>query len=141
MDIQQYDRIFNYLQTQKLLNDLNTKQLEKSFKNFSKPFIIHNNLLYRKDKNKNGSLLKVIRKFEVEPILYISDVHLEDWKHLWKHHWKVWKHNLLIKSFGLEASNQVLYYWKHKMHNTAIYGMQLLQKEERCLLKQIKFFF
>ena len=46
-------------------------------------------------------------------------VHLEDWKHLWKHHWKVWKHNLLIKSFGLEASNQVLYYWKHKMHITA----------------------
>ena len=47
-----------------------------------------------------------------------SDVHLEDWKHLWKHLWKVWKHNLLIKSFGLEASNQILYYWKHKMHIT-----------------------
>ena len=72
METQQYDRIFNYLQTQILPNDLNTKQLEKSFKNFSKPFIIHNNLLYRKDKQKNGSLLRVIRKFEVEPILYMT---------------------------------------------------------------------
>ncbi|RIA94283.1 hypothetical protein C1645_803628 [Glomus cerebriforme] len=48
-----------------------------------------------------------------------SDVHLEDWNHYWKYLWKTWKHNFLIKSFGLEVSNQVFYYWKHKMHITA----------------------
>ncbi|GBB97641.1 hypothetical protein RclHR1_03020019 [Rhizophagus clarus] len=51
---------------------------------------------------------------------YRSDVHLEDWKHSWKHFWKVWKHNSLINSFGLEASNRILFHWKHKMHITAI---------------------
>src|SRR5581483_824876 len=54
--------------------------------------------------------------------MYSSDVHLEDWKHPWKHFWKAWKHNSLINSFGLEASNQILYHWKHKMHIT---GLQL----------------
>ncbi|GBB97484.1 hypothetical protein RclHR1_00030041 [Rhizophagus clarus] len=37
-----------------------------------------------------------------------SDVHLEDWKHPWKHLWKAWKHNSLINSVGLEASNQII---------------------------------
>jgi hypothetical protein len=72
MDQQQYQRIYLYLQNNALPNDLLTTQSKKQFKNFCKPFIIHNQFLYRKDKRKNGSILKVIQKHEVEPLLYIT---------------------------------------------------------------------
>jgi hypothetical protein len=72
MDRQQYQRIYIYLQNNTLPNDLLTSQTKKQFKNFCKPFIIHNQFLYRKDKRKNGSILKVIQAHEVEPILYMT---------------------------------------------------------------------
>lgn len=71
MDTTQYNRIFQYLTTQQLPSDLNTQQLIKQFKNFCTPFIIKNNYLYRKDKQKEGNLLRVIRIHEMEPVLYM----------------------------------------------------------------------
>ena len=71
MDTTQYNRIFQYLTTQQLPLDLDTQQLIKQFKNFCTPFIIKNNYLYRKDKQKEGNLLRVIRIHEMEPVLYM----------------------------------------------------------------------
>ena len=58
MDTTQYNRIFQYLTTQQLPSDLNTQQLIKQFKNFCTPFIIKNNYLYRKDKQKGVGTAK-----------------------------------------------------------------------------------
>ena len=72
MDSQQYERIFNYLKQQLLPTDLQTSKTIKQFKNFCKPFIIKHNILYRKDKRKNDAYLRVIRDFELQPILYLA---------------------------------------------------------------------
>jgi Integrase zinc binding domain/Integrase core domain len=71
MDIQQYNRIFQYLSTQQLPSDLTTNKTIKQFKNFCNPFTIKNNYLYRKDKRKENNLLRVIRPYEMEPVLYM----------------------------------------------------------------------
>ena len=71
MDPIQYQRVFNYLNTQILPEDLTNTKSTKQFKNFCKPFSIKNNLLYRQDKKKKGSLLRVVRKSELEPVLYM----------------------------------------------------------------------
>ena len=71
MDSQQYNRIFQYLLTQQIPTDLTTNKLIKQFQNFCTPFIIKNNYLYRKDKRKENNLLRVIRSYEMEPVLYM----------------------------------------------------------------------
>ena len=71
MDINQYNRIFQFLSQQKLPSDLTTSKQIKQFKNFCIPFIIKNNYIYRKDKRKEEHLLRVIRTFEMEPVLYM----------------------------------------------------------------------
>ena len=71
MDLDQYNRIFQYLSTQTIPSDLKTQKFIKKFKNFCTPFIIKNNYLYRKDKRKEGNLLRVIRNFEMEAVLYM----------------------------------------------------------------------
>jgi hypothetical protein len=60
MDINQYNRIFNYLSTNQIPSDLTTQKQIKQFKTFCTPFIIKNNFLYKKDKRKTNNLLKVI---------------------------------------------------------------------------------
>ena len=71
MDPDQYLRIFTYLHKDTLPTDLTTTIQINRFKNFCKPFIIKNNYLYRKDRRKEGNLLRVIRRFEMEPVLYM----------------------------------------------------------------------
>ena len=72
MDPIQYERIFKYLTWQTIPEDCTNSKLRKQFVNFCKPFSTKNNLLYRQDKRKNSLLLRVIRSFEVEPVLYMT---------------------------------------------------------------------
>src|SRR3954462_5871968 len=75
MDPEQYYRIYNYLNQQQLPEDLKQAKEIKKFKNFSNHFYIKNNFLYKKDKRKNENLLRVIRRFEMEPVLYMMHTH------------------------------------------------------------------
>jgi len=70
MDPQQYFNLYNYLNSQQIPNDLSEQQIRK-FINFSKHFIIKNNFIYRKDKRKQNNLLRVIKKYEIDPILFM----------------------------------------------------------------------
>lgn len=71
MDNEQYIRIFQFLSQQIIPSDLTNQKQIKQFKNFCIPFIIKNNYLYRKDKRKEGNLLRVIRSHEMEAVLYM----------------------------------------------------------------------
>ena len=71
MDLQQYQRIHNFLSKQEIPTDLITPRRIKQFKNFCNNFIIKNNFIYKKDKTKQGNLLRVIRASEMEPVLYM----------------------------------------------------------------------
>ena len=69
MDTLQYDKIFSYLHLQTIPTDLTNRKHIKQFTNLCAHFQIKNNYLYRKDKRKEGNWLRVIRKFELEPVL------------------------------------------------------------------------
>ena len=71
MEIEQYNRIFKFLFTQTIPSDITNPKQIKQFKTFSNNFIIKNNYLYKKDKRKANNLLRVIRTFEMEAILYM----------------------------------------------------------------------
>jgi hypothetical protein len=73
MDPQKYNEIVNYLQTGTIptTNLPQTGNPTKSFTNFCNNFQIKNNYLYKKDKRKTGNLLRVIRKLELDPLLYM----------------------------------------------------------------------
>ena len=68
----QYNRIFQFISQQIIPSDLTTNKQIKQFRNFCAPFIVKNNYLYRKDKRKTGNLLRVIRTFETEAVLYMT---------------------------------------------------------------------
>ena len=71
MEPEQYQNIFIYLQSQTLPPLLTNNRQKTSFKNFSKNFIIKNNFLYKIDKRNKNNLLRVVRNYEIEPILYM----------------------------------------------------------------------
>ena len=71
MNSEQYSRIFTYLHKNTLPTDLTNNSQINRFKNFCRPFIVKNNYLYRKDRRKEGNNLRVIRRFEMEPVLYM----------------------------------------------------------------------
>jgi len=73
MDTLQYDNILHYLQQQIIPTELTNQKQIKQFINFCKAFQLKNNYLYKKDKRKkkDGQLLRVIRKFELESVLYM----------------------------------------------------------------------
>ena len=70
MDIQQYYHLFNYLLTSQIPEHFSQPQKNHLIQK-SKHFIIKNNLIYKKDKRKEGNLLRVIKIHEVESILYM----------------------------------------------------------------------
>jgi len=70
MDTQKYDQISLYLQQQVIPSNLTPNQI-KSFITLCGNFQVKNNYLYKKDKRKENNLLRVIRQFEMEPILYM----------------------------------------------------------------------
>ncbi|GET66802.1 DDE-type integrase/transposase/recombinase [Rhizophagus irregularis DAOM 181602=DAOM 197198] len=70
MELQQYQNLYQYLQSQQLPPSLTTQQKRK-FINFSKNFIIKNNFIYKIDKRQQNNLLRVIRNYEAEPVLFM----------------------------------------------------------------------
>src|SRR5215475_9895288 len=71
MNTEQYNRIFNYLDSQTLPSDLVTNYKIKQFQNFCKSFIIKNNFLYKVNRRKTDNLLRVIRTHELDAVLYV----------------------------------------------------------------------
>ncbi|GET55706.1 putative integrase core domain protein [Rhizophagus irregularis DAOM 181602=DAOM 197198] len=70
MDIEHYNNIYNYLKYNQLSSTLNNQQQQQIQKQ-SVYFIIKNNFIYKKDKKKQNNLLRVIRRHELEPVLFM----------------------------------------------------------------------
>lgn len=70
MDIQQYNKLFNYLISQQLPNDI-TPQQRRQLITKAKQFQVQGQLLYKIDKRTEHNLLRVIRKYEMESVLYM----------------------------------------------------------------------
>ncbi|GBB98404.1 hypothetical protein RclHR1_32140002 [Rhizophagus clarus] len=70
MDPNQYHQIYQYLH-QQILPTFNMSREKQKFINLCNNFELKLNYLYKKNKRKNGQLLKVIRNFELEPLLYM----------------------------------------------------------------------
>ena len=71
MDIQKYNQIYQYLTQQIIPTTLTNTQQINRFKNFCENFIIKNNFIYKRDRRQQNNLLKVSKKFELEPILFM----------------------------------------------------------------------
>src|SRR5918995_2850830 len=71
MDIQQYFEIQQYLNHNKYPDQVQTNQEKKKFVNMTKYFIVQNKNLYRYDRRRVGHLLQVLKRYELEPILYM----------------------------------------------------------------------
>ena len=71
MDTQKYQQIYQYLTQQILPTSLTTTQQINRFKNSCNNFIIKGNIIFKQDKRKQDNLLKVPRRFELEPILFM----------------------------------------------------------------------
>jgi len=70
MEEQHYRNLFKFLQNQQYpadFSDTQNKQLRKQANNYQ----IFHNLLYKIDKNDSNNKIRVIRRFEMEPTLYI----------------------------------------------------------------------
>src|ERR1700739_3979845 len=70
MENEQYDNLFLLLSQQTLPSNL-TEQQKQRLQKQSLYFVIKNNFIYKKDKRKEGNLLRLIRKQELEPLLYM----------------------------------------------------------------------
>ena len=70
MENEQYDNLFLLLSQQTLPSNL-TGQQKQQLQKQSFYFVIKNNFIYKKDKRKEGNLLRLIRKQELEPLLYM----------------------------------------------------------------------
>ena len=71
MDPIQYNNITQYLLNQTYPNHLETPRQKRKFSNFCTSFQINNGFLYKKHPNKIDKLLRVIRRNEMEPVLYM----------------------------------------------------------------------
>lgn len=70
MDIEQYQNLFNYLNTSQTPEQLENSEKQKLIKQ-SKFFTVKNNLLYKYDKRNQGKILRVIRRHELEATLFM----------------------------------------------------------------------
>ena len=71
MDPIQYHNISQYLLNQTYPDNLETPRQKRKFSNFCTSFQINNGFLYKKHPNKIDELLRVIRRNEMEPVLYM----------------------------------------------------------------------
>jgi len=71
MDVQQYFNLQQYLKYNKIPDEIHTTREKKKFINMAKHFTIQESLIYKFNKRKIGHLLKVLKKHELEPILYM----------------------------------------------------------------------
>src|SRR5215813_2672200 len=70
MDLEQYNNIFNYLTQKQYPSNFNQHQKHK-LTNQASNYEIKNNFIYKKDKRKSNNLLRVIRRHEIEPVLFM----------------------------------------------------------------------
>src|SRR3954451_18040506 len=70
MDIERYQEIYNYLKYQQFPINFNSQQKQK-LKNQANNFTLKNNFIYKCDKRKQNNLLRLIRRSELEPILFM----------------------------------------------------------------------
>src|SRR5919206_696125 len=70
MDIEHYNNLFKYLKEQQFPPTLNNQQKQQLRKQ-SKYFTIKNNFIYKIDKRRTNNLLRVIRKHEMELVLFM----------------------------------------------------------------------
>jgi membrane-bound lytic murein transglycosylase MltF len=70
MDNENYNNLYMVLTDQPLPDTIPLPQ-QQQLRKQSKHFIIKNNFIYKKDKRKDNNLLRLIRRFEVGPVLYM----------------------------------------------------------------------
>ena len=70
MENNHYNQLLQYLQYKTLPENIEIKQQQQIIKQL-KNYQLQQNLLYKIDKRKQNNLLKVIRKHELEALLYI----------------------------------------------------------------------
>ena len=71
MDTQQYFELQQYLNHNKFPYHIQSNRDKKKFTNMAKYFTIQNMNLYRFDRKRHGHLLQVLRRYELEPVLYM----------------------------------------------------------------------
>ena len=74
MNLDQYQNLYNYLDSNVIPSDFTTYQ-RKQLLNQAKYFMIQNGLLYKKNKKTINKLFRVIKWTEVDPILYMMHSH------------------------------------------------------------------
>ena len=74
MNLDQYQNLFNYLNSDVILSDFTTYQ-RKQLTNQAKYFMIQNGLLYKKNKKTIDKPFRVIKWTKVDPILYMMHSH------------------------------------------------------------------
>jgi hypothetical protein len=70
MENEYYNNLYLLLSNQPLPNTLTPQQQQQLTKQ-SQHFVLRNNFIYKKDKRKENSLLRLIRKYELEPVLFM----------------------------------------------------------------------
>ena len=71
MDTQQYFELQQYLNHNKFPDHIQSNRVKKKFTNIAKYFTIQNMNLYRFDRRRPGRLLQVLRRYELESVLYM----------------------------------------------------------------------
>jgi len=74
MNLDRYQHLYNYLETEQLPDDLSRDE-QKQIMNQSQFFEIQHNLLYKQNRRNNNQPLRVIKWTEVEPVLYMMHKH------------------------------------------------------------------
>src|SRR5207244_9446766 len=70
MEFEQYNNIHNYLSHHQHPDHFNLQEKQRLEKQ-STNYIVKNNFLYKSDKRKENNLLRVIRKHEMESVLFM----------------------------------------------------------------------
>jgi hypothetical protein len=68
MESNNYRNLISFLTNK--LNYIKDSPLYKDLQKQAKHFIIKNNLLYKIDKRNKGNLIRVLQKYELDPVLY-----------------------------------------------------------------------
>jgi transposase InsO family protein len=71
MNEQNYQNIFNYLSRQEIPSNLTQPKQQRRFKNYCNSFVLQQNFIYKIDNRKDNNFLKVIKRPEMEPLLYM----------------------------------------------------------------------
>ena len=71
MDLEQYNQLHSYLTSQTIPSHFNNQQ-RKQFLTKLKQFKLGNNLIFKINKNNPQHYLRVVRRFEMEAVLYMT---------------------------------------------------------------------